>query len=197
LSPRRLPRRCPRADVCRVIGARAQRGHCMVVTAAPVRNGELPDELGMHFLQVGGPVFSRVSIVRHWNNHTGERIVVTRCGQSYDSREIRRGSVAPRQCRQVPTPFDRLEDGGVIERRRIGRHPEDSAGGDSRRDQHGRDTDAKAPKGKTELAGRAVWRHCAGRWRHMIVTGAMLVIGDNQQRLVPIRAVAQGVIDVV
>ena len=85
----------------------------------------------------------------------------------------------------------------MIERGGTGWHAEDRPGLDERRDEHGRDTYAKAREVKAVLADARIRRRRARRWRHVVKTSAVFVIGDEEQGCVPRWSVADGPIDVM
>ena len=130
-------------------------------------------------------------------DNAGERIVGPRRGQRQHVAEVGRRRVAGGERWQAPAQLDRLEHRGVVDRRAARGHAVDRAGRDQRRDQDGGDPDAEPGEVEAELAGAAVRRRGARGRRHVVVAPAVLVVGDDQQRLVPARPAAQRLVDLL
>ena len=66
-----------------------------------------------------------------------------------------------------------------------------------RRHEHGRHPDTEPGEIEPELADTIVWRDGTRSRRDVVVAAAVLVVGDDQQGLVPCWPVAQRVIHIV
>ena len=91
-----------------------------------------------------------------------------------------------RKGRQLPPGLYRLQNGGVIEVHRRG-GAQDSALGDEWRDDNGRHPDPEPGEVESELSHTRIGGDRPGRGGHMVVTPAVLIVGDDKKCLSPCR----------
>src|SRR6201999_4645529 len=111
--------------------------------------------------------------------------------------EIGCGRVPRSQGRQSPAQLDGLQHRGVINRHAARRRPEDGARRNERRHQNRGYPYTESCKIEAILADGRVRGHSPTRGRDVVVTATVLVIGDDQQRLVPAGAVAQRLVNLL
>jgi hypothetical protein len=131
--------------------------------------------------------------------HPGQRVVGPGLGERQHAADVRRSGIALGQVPQVPPLLHRGQQRRVVVRRAALGGAVNRARGDQRGDEDGRDPDPEAPEVEPEPVGggRAdVRRGRALRRRDMVVAPAVLVVGDDEQRAVPVLAVTAGPVDV-
>src|SRR5579883_3281035 len=105
------------------------------------------------------------------------------------------GSIALGQRRGAPALRQGLQHGSVVDGAGA---PEDGTGGDQRRYQDGRHPNSEAREIEPVLSHCPVARRSRAGWRgEVVVTPAVLIVGDDEQRGIPCLAAAQCDIDVV
>src|ERR1700736_1200457 len=85
----------------------------------------------------------------------------------------------------------------MVHRHRRGWHAKHRTGRDERRYEHGRDAHTKPLEIKPVLTHGIIGRDGPKRRSDVIITTAVLVVGDDQQSLIPLRSVAKGIVEVV
>ncbi|KIZ16404.1 hypothetical protein SNA_20385 [Streptomyces natalensis ATCC 27448] len=117
-------------------------------------------------------------------------------GDSGDLSDAGGGGVPGGERIHTPPLLDGFEHRGVVQRHAVIGDAEDGPGRDERGIQHCGHAHPESGEVETGFSGRLVGRcRAGGRW-HMVVTTAVLVIGDDQQGLVPVRSGAQRVVHV-
>src|SRR5215472_6943487 len=127
--------------------------------------------------------------------HTSEGIVRTRCLQGKHVAQVWSGLVASGERRNVPTHFDRFWHGGVVDGAPC--YTEHGSCCNAGRDQNRGNAQPEPREVKTKLADGVVRRNGAGGRRDMVKISAVLVIGDEQQRIVPAWAITESIVYVV
>src|SRR5262249_31217821 len=127
--------------------------------------------------------------------HALQRVVLAWSAERQHVAEVRRGGVPRRERLEPETVRDGSEHGSVIDGALLG--AKHGAGRDARRDEEGRHADAEALEVEAELTDGRVRRNRRRRRRYVVEVSAVLVVGDDEQRVLPRGAGVKRVVDVV
>src|SRR3954452_15774118 len=190
------PSRGTSLDVFADVRAGGQERHVvLVIGALLVAQRQRRHLLGMNQVHRRRHFRRRVRLAGHRWIDALCGIVSARLCQREDIGEMRRRRISARECRQVEARLYRLEHRCMIDHALA--DTKYRARLDARRNQDCRYAHTEPREVEAELAGRIVGRRRPPRRRHVIEIAAMLIVGDDQQRFVPGRARAHGIVSVL